>query len=106
MPTPDRYDEQYRPQFHFTAPRNYIKDPNGLVYYDGEYHLCYQYWKYGRENEPESGHTWGHAVSDDLVHWKQLTETGIEGSSGTCVVDQGNASGFGQEKEDVMEHAS
>jgi fructan beta-fructosidase len=64
--------------------------------------LCYQYWRYGRENEPGNGHTWGHAVSDDLVHWKHLPNTEIEGSSGTCVVDKGNASGLGKEREDVL----
>jgi len=99
------YGEQYRPQFHFTAPKNWINDPNGLIYYDGEYHLMYQYNREGRGPHWATkglGAWWGHAVSTDLVHWKHLPVTSIHASSGSGVVDRGNTSGLGEGKEDVL----
>ncbi|MGF7214598.1 fructan beta-fructosidase [Spirosoma lacussanchae] len=96
--TDTTYRQAFRPQYHFSPRANWINDPNGLVYFDGEYHLFYQYNPYGNR----WGHmTWGHAISRDLVHWKELPPAILEeGStmifSGSCVVDKNNTSGFGQ----------
>ncbi len=88
--------EQYRPQFHFSPERNWTNDPNGLVYFDGEYHLFFQYNPFG----DKWGHmSWGHAVSRDLLHWTQLPvalpeENGVMIFTGSTVVDKANTSGF------------
>jgi fructan beta-fructosidase len=93
----DLYREPWRPQFHFSPERNWMNDPNGMVYYDGEYHLFYQYNPFG----DKWGHmSWGHAVSADLVHWTNLPvalleENGIMIFSGSAVVDWNNTTGFG-----------
>jgi fructan beta-fructosidase len=98
------YQEPYRPQFHFTPQKNWMNDPNGLVYYDGEYHLFYQYNPFGNK----WGHmSWGHAVSRDLVHWQHLPvalaeENGVMIFSGSAVVDTKNTSGFGKNGRPAM----
>ena len=86
-----------RPTYHFTARRNWINDPNGLVYFAGEYHLCFQHNPFS--NKP-GNIGWGHAVSADLLHWRELEpaiafEQGIMAFSGGAVVDWQNSSGFG-----------
>lgn len=54
---------------HLKAPGNWMNDPNGFIYYEGKYHLFYQYFPYA----PEWGTMhWGHAVSEDLIHWEHL----------------------------------
>lgn len=93
----DRYSEKYRSQYHFTPAQNWMNDPNGLVYHNGEYHLFYQHNPFGNT----WGHmSWGHAVSKDLVHWEHLPvaleeENNIMIFSGSAVVDKDNTSGFG-----------
>ena len=89
--------ERYRPLLHFTPPANWMNDPNGLVYFDGEYHLFYQHNPFGIR----WGHmSWGHAVSQDLVKWEHLPIALPEledfmAFSGSVVVDKTNSAGFG-----------
>ena len=101
------YRESLRPQFHFTARQwtmnrlnpgmkqeGWVNDLNGLIYYDGEYHLFAQRW----------AKCWLHAVSRDLIHWTELEpafweeKTGSGVQSGTCVVDYQNTSGLSPDK--------
>jgi sucrose-6-phosphate hydrolase SacC (GH32 family) len=93
------YSEPWRPQFHFTPATNWMNDPNGMVFYEGEYHLFYQFNPFGAK----WGHmSWGHAVSRDMVRWEHLPialyeENDVMIFSGSAVVDWKNTSGFGKD---------
>jgi len=101
------YKEDNRPQFHFTARRGWINDPNGLIYYKGVYHLYYQHNPYEREWE---NMTWGHATSPDLLHWTEHNDVLFPDRlgtmySGSAVFDEHNTSGFGTEKHPPLVYA-
>ncbi len=95
-------ESHFRPLYHYSPPKNWTNDPNGLVYHDGEYHLFFQYNPYG----DKWGHmTWAHAVSKDLVNWENLPiaipeneQDSIMIFSGSAVVDRSNSSGFGTQE--------
>ena len=93
-------EDLYRPNFHFTPKKAWMNDPNGMFYYNGYYHLYFQY-------HPESNvwgpMHWGHAISTDMITWTEQPialypdELGTI-FSGSAVVDIGNTSGFGKVK--------
>ena len=96
-PTADSYKELYRPQIHFTPAKNWMNDPNGMVYVDGTYHLFYQY---NPQGNGWGNMSWGHATSTDLFHWKEqavaLTRDELgDIFSGSAVIDKDNTAGFG-----------
>ena len=89
--------EAFRSQFHYTPKSGWMNDPNGMVYYDGEYHLFYQYYPDSTVWGPMH---WGHAVSKDMIHWERLPIALYPDSlgyifSGSAVVDWKNTSGLG-----------
>ncbi|MEN3324407.1 glycoside hydrolase family 32 protein [Mariniflexile soesokkakense] len=89
-------EELYRPRFHFTPKENWMNDPNGLYYLNGSYHMFFQYYPSSTVWGPMH---WGHAISSDLIKWKELPialypdEKGYI-FSGSAVVDVNNTSGF------------
>ena len=102
VPSPvgkEAYNETHRPQIHFSPKANWMNDPNGLVYYNGTYHLFFQYYPDSTVWGPMH---WGHATSKDLVYWTEQDIALYPDSlgyifSGSAVVDSNNSSGFGKD---------
>ncbi len=90
--------EPFRPIFHYSPSFNWMSDPNGLVFYNGKYHMFYQYNPLGVK---PANMSWGHAVSKDLLIWEEKpvaipVQNGVQVYSGSVVVDWNNTSGFGK----------
>ena len=91
------YQEQYRPQIHFSPQTGWMNDPNGLIFYECRYHMFFQFYPDSTVWGPMH---WGHAVSKDLVHWEQVEIALFPDSigyifSGSAVLDNNNTTGFG-----------
>lgn len=87
------YKEYYRPQFHLSPEWGWMGDPNGMIYFDGKYHILW----------------WGHAMTSDLVHWVQYNNNAMQGGpggfgywSGSVVVDNENTAGFNTAEDTAM----
>lgn len=98
------YQEQHRPQFHFSPEKGWMNDPNGLVYDAGVYHYFYQHYPDSNVWGPMH---WGHATSTDLVHWTHQPIALYPDSlgyifSGSAVIDKDNTSGFKSGKADPL----
>ena len=92
-------EQLYRPNFHFTPKANWMNDPNGMFYFNGTYHLYYQYYPDGNVWGPMH---WGHATSTNMIAWEEEPiaiypdDLGLI-FSGSAVVDVNNTSGFGKD---------
>ena len=93
-----------RPHFHFAPARNWMNDPNGLIFYRGKYHLFFQY---NPEDNQWGNMSWGHATSTDLISWQEhpvaISYTPTHAIfSGSAVVDYFNTTGFGSIENPAM----
>ena len=97
------FKEPYRPQFHYTPATNWMNDPNGLIFVNGNFQLFYQYNPVGNV---AANQAWGHAIGNDLLHWSELPVAipAIQNAggqytdliySGSAVEDASNTSGLG-----------
>lgn len=91
--------DSFRPNYHFTPKKNWMNDPNGLVYQNGKYHLFFQHYPDSTVWGPMH---WGHAVSKDLISWEEKPIALYPDSlgyifSGSAVVDKNNTAGFGKD---------
>lgn len=98
------YMELNRPGFHFSPPSGFMREPNGMVYHNGEYHLFYQYNPNGNA---DGAWNWGHAVTKNLSNWEHLPVAlqpdGLgKIGGGSVVMDYLNSSGFGKKKQAAM----
>ena len=89
----------YRPSYHHTPSYGWMNDPNGMFYKDGIYHLCYQYNPYGSK---WGNMHWGHAISRDLIHWKEVEPTIARDPmghifSGSAVIDKDGTANYGKD---------
>jgi len=95
------YKESNRPQFHFTVKRGWSNDVNGPIFYRGQYHLFWQAFPFGASWDTGFMY-WGHAVSKDLIHWREMAPALMLDKlgaawSGSSFVDHDNVGGWGKD---------
>lgn len=98
------YSEALRPQLHFSARTGWLNDPNGLLYYKGEYHMYFQHNPYSVN---WGNMSWGHAVSKDLIHWEEKPVVLFPNEQGLCYsgaafIDRRNQLGLKTGAEEVI----
>ena len=92
--------EKFRPAYHHTPLYGWMNDPNGMVYKDGIWHLCYQWNPYGSKWQNLS---WGQSTSRDLIHWDHQSDAVLEPDglgmifSGSSAIDPTGSAGFGKD---------
>ena len=95
----ESYNEPHRPQVHFSPKAKWMNDPNGMVFFNNQYHLFYQYYPDSTVWGPMH---WGHATSTDMISWEHQPIALYPDSlgyifSGSAVADVNNTSGFGKD---------
>ncbi|MBQ7975806.1 MAG: glycoside hydrolase family 32 protein [Clostridia bacterium] len=101
---PPAEKSNYRPVIHFSSQRGWINDPNGLVFYEGKYHMFFQH---NPADTCWGNIHWGHAVSDDLIHWEQKEDALLPDEmgnmfSGSAIIDTENVTGLKENEHDVL----
>ncbi|WP_394940372.1 GH32 C-terminal domain-containing protein [Psychromicrobium sp. YIM B11713] len=102
--SPNVGDEPYRQHLHYSPAKNWVNDPNGMLYYKGTYHMFYQH---NPQGDQWGNMSWGHATSTDLLNWKEqpvaIPNTANEFIySGSAVIDWNNTTGFGTRENPPM----